>query len=143
MQKLGQEESISTQDFVDLLDVITPWEDIMTVLHLADRINYSSPLSLQPISQSQKLPAGNTTERKGFFAGFNFILNKNSITTAERISYITPMILQVIIQSAPLPIGKTIALTSLQEIQKRIHKLTMAIKQKLTQPTLMLADGNV
>jgi len=63
---------------------------------------------------------------------------EDMVMFAHSVKYISQIVLRIIIQSTPLPLGKTIQLTSLQEIKKRIDKLTVAIEQKITQPTLML-----
>jgi hypothetical protein len=156
MQRLGQPEPISKQDFVDLLHASTPcWDDIISafsfrtkemVLPLDDSIKYFAQITTQIINESTALPLGKTIERAALFAGIislgHFASTPRLITVEERISYITPMILQAIIQSTPRPLGNTIMLTSMQEIKKRVHKLTGAIEQKLTQPILMLTNGN-
>lgn len=56
----------------------------------------------------------------------------------HRVKYISQVVLKITIQSTPQPLGKTIQITSLQEIKKRIHKLTLAIEQKLREPILLL-----
>ncbi len=155
MQKLGQPEPVSKQDFVVALHATAPWEDIISAFHFTtkpilltwkDRINYFSHITTQIINQSTTLPAGKTIERAALLAGIistgHFALNQRLLTLEDRIAYITPMILKAIIQSTPHPLGKTIQLTSMQEIQKRVHKLTLAIGEKLAQPTLMLTDNN-
>jgi hypothetical protein len=155
MQKLGQTEPISKQDFVEALHETAPWDDIISAFHFTtkpilltwkDRIDYFANITTQIINQSTTLPAGKTTASASLLAGIistgHFELNQRLLTLEERIAYITPMILKAIIQSTPHPLGKTMQLTSMQEIQKRIHKLTLAIEDKLQQPILMLTDSN-
>jgi hypothetical protein len=96
MQRLGQPEPVSTQDFMDLLQLVPQLHETILM--------------------------GNAD------------LNKDEVTLDQQVKYITQVVLRIIIQSTPLPLGKTIQVTSLQGIKKRIHKLTVAIEQKITQP---------
>jgi len=154
MQRLGQPEPVSKQDFVDLLHATAPFDAIISALNFrvtqktlpfVDRFKYFSKISLQIINQSPTLPICKTAESMALLAGiistchFHYQIQS---TVEERIAYITPIILEAIIQAAPHPFSKTMQLTSMLEIKKRIHKLTWAIGKKLQQPTLMLTDGN-
>ncbi len=65
-------------------------------------------------------------------------LREDMVIFEQRVKYISQVVLKIIIQSAPQPLGKTIQLTSLQEIKKRIYKLTLAIEQRLREPILLL-----
>ncbi len=93
MKRLGQPEPVSTQDFMDLLQLVP---------HLDETILMS-----------------------------NADLKKDEVILDQQVKHITQVVLRIIIQSTPLPLARTIQLTSLQEIKKRIHKLTVAIEQKL------------
>jgi len=108
MKRLGEPEPVSIQDFIALLGQVPKFDETILIHN--------------PKLKEEKLKAK----------------KEDSVMFEQRVKYISQVVLRIIIQSAPQPLEKTIQITSLQEIKKRIHKLTLAIEQKLREPILML-----
>lgn len=108
MKRLGEPAPVSIQDFIGLLGQVPRFDEIILT---------HNPKLKEEVDEVDSA-----------------LIKEDLVMFEQRVKYISQVVLRIIIQSAPHPLGKSIQITSLQEIKKRIHKLTLAIEQKLREP---------